>query len=133
KTEEIARFVKNESAHKTETEVTRFTLHSELVGNKDQGGLLSQTHFEVASQVILVRESERVSQCVGGDAVDAVVNRKLVNAFDDLVLDDQVRITSEMQWIIDFRALSIACCDQAGHGNSNIERECELSGPGGAG
>ena len=132
KREEVAHFVKIESAYKADAYVTRFTFHIEIVDNKHVSRFVSQTHFEVGSQEILIREAERVSQGVGGDAVDAVVNRKVVNAFDDLVLDDQVRITSEMQWIIDFRALSIACCDQAGHGHSNIERDCELSGSGGA-
>ena len=96
KREEVARFVKIESAYKADAYVTRFTFHIEIIDNKHHSRFVSQTHFEVGSQEILIREAERVSQGVGGDAVDAVVNRKVVNAFDDLVLDDQVRNTIQM-------------------------------------
>src|SRR5258705_213629 len=122
KREEVARFVKIESAYKADAYVTRFTFHIEIVDNKHVSRFVSQTHFEFGSQEILIREAERVSQGVGGDAVDAVVNRKVVNAFDDLVLDDQVRITSEMQWIIDFRAVSQASETWNKFWDSNIER-----------
>ena len=130
KREEVAKFVKIESAYKADAYVTRFTFHIEIVDNKHESRFVSQTHFEVGSQEILIREAERVSQGVGGDAVDAVVNRKVVNAFDDLVLDDQVRITSEMQWIIDFRAVSQVSETWDKFWDSNIERHFKLRGPG---
>jgi len=130
KREGVARFVKIESAYKADAYVTRFTFHIEFVDNEHHSRFVSQTHFEVGSQEILIREAERVSQGVGGDAVDAVVNRKAVNAFDDLVLDDQVRITIQMQRPIDFRAVSQASETWDKFWDSNIERHSKLRGPG---
>ena len=62
KREEVARFVKIESAYKADVYVARFTFHIEIVDNKHVSRFVSQTHFEVGSQEILIREAERVSQ-----------------------------------------------------------------------
>ena len=131
KREEVAKFVKSESAYKADAYVTRFTLHSELVVNKEHGHL-SQTHFGVESQVILVREDERVSQGIGRDALDAGLNGKLMIAFFDIVMSDHVHYTFQMQRIIDFRAVSQVSETWDKFWDSNIERDCGLSGPGGA-
>ena len=66
-------------AYKTYTQIARGPVHTEVVSVEVYQGL-SRTDIEAGSEVVYVREAERIALGIGGSSRDEVMDEHIVNA-----------------------------------------------------